>query len=425
MDYIPKRCFQVFTRSSWIAVFFCLSYSIPSHLIAREITVCPECKVSKISQAIDLSRDGDSILLGKGLYREGGLIISKKIGIRGVPGSIVDGNKEKHVFDVRSDGVSILGLKIVGSGISDITEYAGIHAEDVRGCRFEENTFEDTAYAVYLANVDGCSILENTAIGNAYNEVSGGNGIHLWSSKNVLIRGNKIRKHRDGIYLEFSSGLKIEDNVSEYNIRYGMHFMFSSDNDFRGNEFSNNSAGVAVMYSKNILVENNKFVNNWGDGAYGLLLKEISDGIFVKNEFQGNTVAIFSDGCNRNYFTHNRIGNNGWGIRILGNSDSNTFAKNDFQDNVFDVSTNAKTTSNRFLQNYWDRYRGYDLDRDTFGDTPYKPVHFFGYWVAEYPFLMILYESPVVLFLQGLEKAFPIVTPLDFEDATPSMREIL
>ncbi|EPG75002.1 nitrous oxide reductase family maturation protein NosD [Leptospira fainei serovar Hurstbridge str. BUT 6] len=391
-------------------------------LFSREITVCSDCAISSVRNAIDKSQDGDSIIIKAGLYREGEILVNKRISIVGLPGAVIDGKKEKHVFEVASNGVTIRGLKIMASGISDTAEYAGIHAQKITDCTFANNTFEDNAYAIYLAEVGYCQINDNITRGNARNEVSGGNGVHLWNSKSVQIIGNRAEKHRDGIYLEFSSNLKIENNVSRNNIRYGMHFMFSSDNDFRGNTFESNSAGVAVMYSKNILIEDNTFRNNWGESSYGLLLKEISDSILVKNKFIENSTAIFADGCNRNYFTHNSIEENGWGIRILGSSDSNVFSKNDFRENVFDISTNAKQTTNKFSQNYWDSYRGYDLDGDKIGDAPHQPIHFFGYWVAIYPFLMVLYESPVVTFLQGIENAFPIVTPIDFEDPKPTMK---
>ncbi|MBM9502080.1 nitrous oxide reductase family maturation protein NosD [Leptospira sp. 201903071] len=399
---------------------FCLS-GFAEDLHSKEIQVCLRCPINSIQKAIDSASPGDKIRIETGLYEESSIIVNKPVAIEGSSDAVIDGKKNKHVIDVQSNQVTIKNLKIRGSEISDTKEFAGVHAEKVQGCLFENLVFEDNTYALYLAEVDGCSLLNNRSNGNAENEVSGGNGIHLWSSKNVRIEGNKLERHRDGIYLEFSSNLKIEKNISKNNIRYGMHFMFSSDNDFRKNRFEQNSAGVAVMYSKNILIEDNVFANNWGESSYGLLLKEISDSILVKNTFQNNTIAIFADGSNRNYFTYNEIINNGWGIRVLGNSDRNIFAKNDFKENVFDISTNTKKTTNTFQENYWDGYKGYDLNRDRYGDVSHKPIHFFGYWVAVYPFLMVLYQSPVVIFLQGIENAFPIVTPIDFEDPRPSM----
>ncbi|PKA15850.1 nitrous oxide reductase family maturation protein NosD [Leptospira haakeii] len=403
-----------------LSFLFCLT---PFDIFSKELEVCKDkCNFSSIRTAVDSASSGDTIRIRKGIYQEGMISISKPLVLEGSNGVILDGKKEKHVLDIRSNNVVIRGLNIIGSGVSDTSEYSGVHAEKIMYCVIENNIFEDNAYAIYLAEVEDCNVRGNISTGNAVNEVSGGNGIHLWSSKGVRIEGNELKKHRDGIYLEFSSNLKIEDNFSQDNIRYGMHFMFSSDNDFRGNKFENNSAGVAVMYSKNILIENNRFENNWGDSSYGLLLKEISESILTKNLFVHNTVAIFADGCSRNYFTHNVLKDNGWGVRILGNSESNQFVQNEFKENVFDISTNTKHSTNSFRENFWDSYDGYDLDLDRFGDIPHKPVHFFGYWVVVYPFLMVLYNSPVVNFLQAIEKAFPIVTPIDLEDPKPKMR---
>ncbi|PJZ52064.1 nitrous oxide reductase family maturation protein NosD [Leptospira adleri] len=415
------RSFERRLLSKFLILFLISSGGFFKELESKEIRVCRSCQFVSIQKAADSANSGDKILIEEGIYEEPSIIVKKPLVIEGSAETVIDGKKQKHVIDVRSNQVTIKNLKIKGSEVSDTSEYAGVHAEKVQGCVFENLIFEDNAYAIYLAEVDGCKVLNNRSNGNAENEVSGGNGIHLWSSKNVQIEGNRLERHRDGIYLEFSSNLKIEKNLSRDNIRYGMHFMFSSDNDFRKNTFEHNSAGVAVMYSKNILIENNVFADNWGESSYGLLLKEISDSILTKNVFQNNTIAIFADGANRNYFTYNEILNNGWGIRILGNSDQNVLAKNDFKENVFDVSTNTKQTTNTFKENYWDDYKGYDLNLDRYGDVPHKPVHFFGYWVAVYPFLMILYQSPVVIFLQGIENAFPIVTPIDFEDGKPSM----
>ncbi|MBM9579746.1 nitrous oxide reductase family maturation protein NosD [Leptospira sp. 201903070] len=419
-----KRNFFANRRIRYGFFLFCFFWKIgpTADLDSKEIRVCSLCPLNSIQKAIDSANPGDKIRIEAGLYEEASIIVNKSLVIEGSSESVIDGKKNKHVIDVQSDRVTIRNLKIRGSEVSDTNEFAGVHAEKVQGCIFENLVFEDNAYALYLAEVDGCKLLDNRSNGNAENEVSGGNGIHLWSSKNVRIVGNHLERHRDGIYLEFSSNLKIEKNFSKNNIRYGMHFMFSSDNDFRKNTFQQNSAGVAVMYSKNILIEDNVFAENWGDSSYGLLLKEISDSILIKNTFQNNTIAVFADGSNRNYFTYNEIVNNGWGIRVLGNSDQNQFVKNDFKSNVFDISTNTKRTTNTFQENYWDGYKGYDLDQDRYGDVSHKPVHFFGYWVAVYPFLMILYQSPVVIFLQGIENAFPIVTPIDFEDRMPSMR---
>jgi nitrous oxidase accessory protein len=392
-------------------------------LYAKNIHVCRTCPISSVKKAISISHNGDTIQIKSGIYKEGFLPITKSIALIGESGVVIDGLKQKHVFGIYTNGVRIQDLKIIGSGISDLTEFAGVHTEKVKDCHLENLVLEDNVYGFYLAETTNCTLKNNISIGNAKNEVLGGNGIHLWSSNQNKIIGNKLSQHRDGIYLEFSENLHIEGNISQENIRYGMHFMFSSHNHFNQNVFKNNSAGVAVMYSKNINMEDNEFIENWGESSNGILLKDIADSTFSNNRLEGNTVAVFADGITNIKFTDNDFINNGWGIKILGNTDYNKITNNNFIKNVFDVSTNTKSTTNEFTNNYWDHYQGYDLDKNHIGDTPYKAIHFFGYWIAVYPFLMVLYESPVVLFLQGIEKAFPIVTPIEFEDKHPRMKE--
>lgn len=415
---------QFVWKQSLSILSFILFFIFPNFpLFAKTISVCSNCTVKSVKAAISLAQNGDRIHIQSGIYREGFLPITKSITIIGEAGVVIDGLKEKHVFGIYSNRVRLENLKIIGSGISDLTEFAGVYADKVKNCHFENLNLEDNVYGFYLAETTNCTLKNNVSIGNAENEVLGGNGIHLWSASHNKIIGNKLKNHRDGIYLEFSENLEIEGNEAEENIRYGMHFMFSSHNQFNRNVFKNNSAGVAVMYSKDILMEENEFLDNWGESSNGILLKDIADSTLSKNRFEGNTIAVFADGITNIKFQSNDFIDNGWGIKILGNTDYNKIINNNFIKNVFDVSTNTKSTTNQFVNNYWDHYEGYDLDKDHIGDVPHKTIHFFGYWIAVYPFLMVLYESPVVLFLQGIEKAFPIVTPIEFEDQHPRMKE--
>ncbi|MCW7469531.1 nitrous oxide reductase family maturation protein NosD [Leptospira kanakyensis] len=417
---------RIFFKRKYL--FFILSFILYSAfaidpLFAKTLSVCTDCTIKTVKNAIVLAQNGDVIQIQSGIYKEGFLPITKSISIIGEEGVVIDGLKEKHVLGVYANGVRIKNLKVIGSGISDLSEFAGVHAEKVKDCFFENLTLEDNVYGFYLAETTNCTLKNNTSIGNAENEVLGGNGIHLWSASHNQMIGNKLKKHRDGIYLEFSEHLEIHNNEAEENIRYGMHFMFSNHNQFSKNTFKNNSAGVAVMYSKDINMQDNTFMDNWGESSNGILLKDIADSTLAKNRFEGNTIAVFADGITNINFQNNNFINNGWGIKILGNTDNNKIINNNFIKNVFDVSTNTKSTTNEFKNNYWDHYEGYDLDNDQIGDVPHKTIHFFGYWIAVYPFLMVLYESPVVLFLQGIEKAFPIVTPIEFEDQHPRMKE--
>ena len=108
--------------------------------------------------------------------------------------------------------------------------------------------------------------------------------------------------------LNFVDNSLIQNNLSEDNLRYGLHFMFSNDDNYFKNEFRNNGAGVAVMFSRRINMSENLFVRNWGKASYGLLLKEIYDAEITNNRFVENTMGIFVEGSTRvNYLNNDFI----------------------------------------------------------------------------------------------------------------------
>ncbi len=405
------------------AITLILTFVFSINLNANTLTVCETCNYKTIQSALTAANAHDTIEVSKGIYKESPLLIKKPITLKGIENPTLDGESKDHVIDIFSDGVKIEGFIISNGGISDIHEFAGIHAENVKDCNFKNNTLENNAYGIYLAKVEHCNLESNTSVGNAVNEVSGGNGIHLWSCNHINVLKNKTSKHRDGIYLEFSSDLVIEDNYSSESIRYGLHFMFSSGNKFYRNHFVYNSTGVAIMYSKNIEVKENFFEKSKDANSYGILLKDITDSEFVNNVFRENTIGITADNATRNKFISNQFLQNGWAFNMMGNCEFNKVTGNNFIGNVFDLSTNTRENLNTYEKNFWDAYKGFDLDRDGNGDKPYLPVRFFSYWVNIYPFLMVLFQSPVIEFLEIAERAFPVMTPVELKDKYPQMKK--
>ncbi|HRD42574.1 MAG TPA: NosD domain-containing protein, partial [Ferruginibacter sp.] len=242
-----------------------------------------------------------------------------------------------------------------------------------------------------------------------------------WKSDSLQITGNKISGHRDGIYFEFVSHSVIWRNISKNNLRYGLHFMFSNDNAYITNYFKNNGAGVAVMFTKKVVMMNNTFEENWGDAAYGVLFKELSDCYLSGNNFLSNTTGIFFDGSSRIVIEHNLFKGNGWGMRMQANCIDNEIAYNNFIGNIFDVTTNGTLTLNHFNENYWDKYEGYDLDKDKFGDIPFHPLSLYSVIVEKNPPAMLLYQSFIVNLLDKSEKVIPSLTPENFIDRKPSI----
>ena len=100
------------------------------------------------------------------------------------------------------------------------------------------------------------------------------------------------------------------------------------------------------------------------------------------------------------------------------------FEKNNFRGNSFDVATNSREPSTEFSGNYWDSYRGYDLDRNGIGDVPHRPVRLFSVLVEHFQPALILMHSAFVELLDGAERVLPSLTPDALMDRAPAMRPV-
>ncbi len=396
-----------------------------SACLGREIEICPSCEYRSIKEALKASQQGDILIVRKGTYKEGTIVVSRSVKLIGVGGPILDGEGKYEVLRIEADNVLVEGFYIVNSGRSELEDLAGIKVENVTDCVLRNNTFKENFWAIYLANVRSC-VVEGNLIEGPFRagEVHSGNGIHVWQGKGIVIRNNKITGHRDGIYFEFVQDSKITENVSELNWRYGLHFMFSHNNIYERNVFRRNGVGVAVMYSKRVTMRGNRFELNWGGASYGLLLKAIDDSVVEENIFYKNTTGILMDECQRTVIRKNDFVENGWALRIWSNSAQNLITLNNFILNTFELSTSSPRNPNRIDRNYWSSYRGYDLDGDGVGDIPYRPVKLYSYIVEVNPSASVLIKSFFVELLNLLEETIPVIVPIDVKDSNPLMEKV-
>ena len=394
------------------------------NLNAKSIEVCSSCNIKSIIKAIDYAKDHDTILIKKGTYKEFNIIVDKAVTIIGENFPVIDGDLKGEIFTIISNLVTIDGLLIINVGRSYTEDNAAIRVKRSQKFTIQNNIFQNIFFGIYIEKSVSGKIYNNKIIGDAKNEFNSGNGIQLWYSKNVFIEKNTIQNVRDGIYLEFSDYCTVINNISENNLRYGLHFMFSNNDNYRNNHFRNNGSGVAVMFSKKIEMHNNTFQKNWGTASYGLLLKEINDSNIRNNLFEKNTVGINVEGSNRITFKNNNFIKNGWAVRIRGACYENIFVGNNFMYNSLDLSYNTGINDNSFNKNYWSNYRGYDLNKDGIGDVPYRPVKLFSYVVNKSPETIILLRSLLTEIIDFSEKVTPIFTPKNLLDNSPLIKKV-
>jgi nitrous oxidase accessory protein len=395
-----------------------------SSLQAQKLEVGTNKPFTTIKQALIASKVGDTVLVHKGIYKEGNLRIDKKIVFLGKDFPVLDGQKKVEVLSIHADSVVVKGFRVINSGFAALEDPCGIKVYNKSFVLIEGNQLDDNFFGIYIQNGRNCVVKNNTIIAYGKEEQQIGNGIHAWKSNDLQIIGNTIKGHRDGIYFEFVYDSVIWRNIATNNIRYGLHFMFSSNDTYITNIFRNNGAGVAVMFSKNVTMMNNYFDENWGASSYGLLLKEISDSYIATNYFKNNTSGIYMEGTNRIKIEKNVFIGNGWAMKIQASCMDNEIVNNNFQGNTFDMGTNGSLVLNTFNNNYWDKYEGYDIDRDGLGDVPYHPLSLFAVLVEKNPSAMLLFRSFMITLLDKSEKVLPSITPDNFVDNAPLMKPL-
>ena len=405
-----------------IVLYLCLLFS--SLLYAKVIEVGPNRPIKSIKKAISLAKVGDTVMVHKGLYKEGNIIINKRIVFLGKNLPVLDGQKKYEILSIKADSVVVDGFKVIKSGYATLEDPCAIKVYNRNNVVIQNNVLDDNFFGIYIQNGSRCIIKNNRLSAYGTEEQQLGNGIHCWKSDGLQIIGNTISGHRDGIYFEFVTNSIIWRNISTRNIRYGLHFMFSNDDAYISNIFKNNGAGVAVMFTKNVKMFNNFFEENWGDAAYGLFLKEISDSYIIGNKFSKNTSGIHMEGTNRIQVEKNVFEANGWGMKILASCSDNVIKNNNFLGNTFDISTNGSLVLNTFNNNYWDKYEGYDLDKNGVGDVPFHPLSLFAVLTENNPSAMLLFRSFMITLLDKSEKILPSITPDNFIDNSPLMHSI-
>jgi nitrous oxidase accessory protein len=404
------------------------------------LIVCATCEFSTLQEAITAADAGDRIIVQEGHYSEGEIIINKPLTLEGEDYPILDGEHKTQIITILADDVTVRGFILQNSGYSDLEELAAIRVEQKANCLIENNKLYNNYFGIYLAKAQHCQIINNEVISKredssdsssenlgqdlmGESESFSGNALHLWNASHITAKNNRLEGHRDGIYLEFVKDALIANNMSQNNLRYGLHFMFSEGIDFEQNSFHHNGAGVAVMFSKHITMHENEFSENRGSSAYGLLLKEVSDSFIDANIFEQNTIGLYADGGNRLDVTNNTFTRNGYALRIYSSSMAMMVTRNDFFANTFDASTNSTRSFNAFPQNYWADYQGYDLDHDGIGDVPFRPVRLSSLTIESYPQAVILLRSPLMQFMDYAERLLPTFTPKAIEDDQPLIKK--
>lgn len=368
-----------------------------------------------LQQIIDQTRPGQTIFLEPGFYIGPAIITTNGITIEGKGLVTVSGQETGSVLFINADHVSLKNLKIIDSGGSHDKIDSGIKITGnfnlVDNCHISECLFGIDILQADNNLIQNCEISSITKRQMALK----GDAIRLWYSKNNLIKSNYWHNVRDMV-VWYSSENTFEANKGVGN-RYSIHFMYAHNNRIKDNVFYENSVGVFLMYSEQTVMTGNTIMRSTGISGMCLGMKETSSNQILNNRFIYSSEGIHVDVSpfvpeKTNTIANNEIAFCGIGVKFHTNQEGNLFKNNYFHNNLVQVEAEGKTANmNKWDNNYFDDYQGFDKDGDNIGDTPYSLYAYVEHlWFFDRD-VKFFYGSPLLLALDFLERLAPFSQP--------------
>jgi len=357
-----------------------------------------------ITPALAAAQDGDTIVVGPGVYREN-LVLHRRVSIVGHGSPVLYGLGTGSVVRILAPGCEIRGLVIEGSGTGEGNEMDAAVQVASSGNRIVGNTMRRVFYGVVIG-APGNEVVDNRITGFLDLPFGRrGDGIYVYRAAAARVLRNHVTGQRDGIYFQYAPEGVAEDNVVEAS-RYGLHVMFANDIVIRGNTLRESSVGANIMDSRRIRIENNHFERNRGASAVGLTLKGCDDSIVQGNLLVDNARGLQVDGSSRNSFTDNRLLYNDTAVLMFASAEQNTFSGNLFDGNWSDVVVSGGGASTAWSSggrgNRWSGYRGFDFDGDGVGESAHPLLTAFAAIEGANPIARLFLGTPAAA---GLELA--------------------
>ncbi len=280
-----------------------------------------EGNYSSIQEAINSAQNGDTILVGSGIYHEN-IKVNKELTIlssSSLSGSqtrtyVIGAVPEYNVFDIYTSNVTIDGFCISGGSLGTDWHRSGIYLEGVKNCSLNNNTLIQNNWGISLNGSQGNYIFSNLVSLGSY-------GISLVDSEENVLSNNLAISNDRGISLNNSVNNTIVNNTASLNA-IGIFLEISQMNMLAHNLISKNKYGTLCQASEfNTLINNSLYLND-----IGVHFNESSNNAVYQNELINLVNAMDEE-------------NNSW---------------------------NSSSTGN-----FWNDYTGQDADRNSIGDIPY------------------------------------------------------
>jgi len=375
-----------------------------------------------LQTAITGANPGDVLILSPGRHN-GPVTLEHPITLDGQGKAVVDGGGQGSVITVTGDDITVRGLTITGSGSDHQTIDSGVQlTKTAHRAVVENNKILGNLYGVDIHGADDSIVRGNTIVGRQDRRMNArGNGVYVWNAPGAQVVGNDIRFGRDGIFVNTSRGNVFRDNLFR-DLRFAVHYMYANDSEVSGNVSIGNHLGYALMFSDRVKVLDNLSLN---DRDHGLMLNYANS-----SDLRGNLVRGGPEKCtfiynaHRNLIVGNRFEGCGIGIHFTAGSERNALTGNAFIGNrtqVKYVGTTDVEWSFEGVGNFWSDHSAFDLDRDGFADSPFRPNDLMDHILWSQPAASLLVGSPAVQLIRWSQSSFPATLPGGVLDSHPLM----
>lgn len=372
---------------------------------------------------------GGVLELEPGIHQGPIVIRTPGVTIRGVKGSIIDGEGHGTVVIVEADDVTLENFEVTGSGTSHDQVDAGVSVRNAARVKLRQLVVVDCLFGIDIAKGRDVSLEDSRISSKSLDLGLRGDAIRIWASRDIVIRGNHWRDTRDAVSW-YSERVRFEDNDAS-RARYSVHSMYSKSLIIQNNRFLDNSVGIFIMYGEGTTILDNLVRGSLGATGIGLGMKETSSLFARGNRFIYCSTGILVDNSpwnpdSRNWFQENYIAFDGVGVLFSSGREGNLFEANTFEANGVDADSETRTQSqSTWRGNYWDAYDGFDRDGNRVGDTPYRVIKYADLMTGSHPAARFFYATPVAALVGLVERLLPLTEPtVLLEDHEPRLVSI-
>ena len=380
---------------------------IPVTLGGAAIAETPEALSAMLADA----RGPTEIWLRPRVYR-GDFAVRRPLALRGAGGAVLEGTGKASVLTIDARDVTVENLLIRHSGRRHTAEDAGVKAKGER-VRLVDLRVEDTLFGVTLELCHRCAVERVHIEGPADDAELRGDGIKLWEANDSTVRDCTVDRSRD-VVVWYADRVLLERNTVRRS-RYGTHFMHSTGSVVRRSRIQDNIVGIFVMYSTGLIIEDNLIAGAHGAAGMGIGFKESDKADVRRNWLVANTTGTYLDHTPRTtdapvVFDANVIALNDVAVRVHGELGGASFRGNDFHENavVVEADGGGNALAVAFTGNHFTDYAGYDLDNDGRGDVAYEVAALSGEITDAHPDLKFFHGTAAMGLVDAIARAVPV-----------------